>query len=175
MGRVIQFYIYFKNAHPLKNRIYYSCRSLWFIGLFILFQSFLCSSSPALYAQLASSPWPMFMHDVQHTGQSTLSGPQENTPYWQYKTGSKIVTPPEVAQKLQKLRLPFIANQGQMDEKVRFYANTFGGTVFVTKDGEIVYALPNNSSGFGCRGELHSPNVMRSSKKARKTNITYNL
>ncbi len=30
----------------------------------------------------------------------------------------------------------------QVDEKVRFYANTFGGTVFVTNDGEIVYSLP---------------------------------
>ena len=47
--------------------------------------------------------------------------------------------------------------------------------MFVTKDGKIVYALPSNSSAFGCRGELHSPNVMRSSKKFRKTNITYNL
>jgi len=52
----------------------------------------------------------------------------------------------EFAQKTMKLYMPFIANKGQMDERVKFYANTFGGTVFVTKDGEIVYALPNNSS-----------------------------
>ena len=83
----------------------------------------------------------------------------------------------EFAQKTMKLYMPFIANKGQMDERVKFYANTFGGTVFVTKDGEIVYALPNNSSESGveslesdgrrhrsearvqgCRGELHSPN-----------------
>ena len=38
--------------------------------------------------------------------------------------------------------MPFIANKGQVDEQVEFYAKTFGGTVFVTKDGEIVYALP---------------------------------
>jgi hypothetical protein len=29
-----------------------------------------------------------------------------------------------------------------VDAQVKFYANTFGGTVFVTKEGEIVYALP---------------------------------
>ena len=46
------------------------------------------------------------------------------------------------AQKTQKLQMPFIANKGQVDEQVEFYAKTFGGTVFVTKDGEIVYALP---------------------------------
>ena len=39
--------------------------------------------------------------------------------------------------------MPFIANEGQTDEKVAFYANTFGGTVFVTKDGNIVYSLPH--------------------------------
>jgi hypothetical protein len=51
----------------------------------------------------------------------------------------------EIIQKTKKLQIPFIANNGQMDEQVRFYASTFGGTVFVTKDGEIVYALPAES------------------------------
>ena len=48
----------------------------------------------------------------------------------------------EFIQKTKTLHMPFIANEGQMDEMVKFYAKTFGGTVFVTKDGEIVYALP---------------------------------
>ena len=42
--------------------------------------------------------------------------------------------------------MPFIANNGQVNELVRFYAKTFGGTVFVTKEGEIVYSLPPNRS-----------------------------
>ena len=41
----------------------------------------------------------------------------------------------EVIQRTKKLQMPFIANEGQTDERVMFYANTFGGTVFVTKDG----------------------------------------
>ena len=49
------------------------------------------------------------------------------------------------------LQTPFIANNGQSDGRVAFYVNTFGGTVFVTKDGEIVYTLPkteeSSSSG----------------------------
>ena len=49
--------------------------------------------------------------------------------------------------KIQRLQAPFIANNGQVDERVRFYAKTFGGTVFVTKDGEIVYSLPEGASG----------------------------
>ena len=59
----------------------------------------------------------------------------------------------EVLQKTKKLQMPFIANEGQTDAKVAFYANTFGGTVFVTKSGEIVYALPK--SGDVEDGETH--------------------
>src|SRR3990167_131564 len=58
----------------------------------------------------------------------------------------------EFARKTKKLQIPFIANNGQVDKQVKYYANTFGGTVFVTKDGEIVYALPNNISELGVRG-----------------------
>ncbi len=57
-------------------------------------------------------------------------------------TGDPKLDSAEFAQKTKKLQIPFIANNGQVDERVKFYANTFGGTVFVTKDGEIVYSLP---------------------------------
>ena len=52
-----------------------------------------------------------------------------------------------ITQKIQKLQAPFIANSGQMDERVRFYAQTFRGTVFVTNEGEIVYSLPEVREG----------------------------
>lgn len=48
-----------------------------------------------------------------------------------------------ITAKMASLQIPFITNQGQMDEEVCFYARTFGGTVFVTDEGRIVYALPN--------------------------------
>src|SRR3990167_8743483 len=64
-------------------------RGVWIFVISI----FLFYSSPA-FAQLANSPWPMFMHDVQHTGQSSLNGPQKNTLYLQYQTGSEIVASP---------------------------------------------------------------------------------
>jgi len=44
----------------------------------------------------------------------------------------------DAAHKMQSIQIPFVANNGQVAEQVRFRANTFGGTVFVTKDGEIV-------------------------------------
>jgi hypothetical protein len=46
-----------------------------------------------------------------------------------------------------KLQVPFIENKGQVHEDIAFYAKTFGGTVFVTKDGRLVYNLPEGSSG----------------------------
>ena len=64
---------------------------------------------------------------------NTLLAEQENK-----GTPSKA----EVVQKTQKLQMPFVANEGQLDERVAFYARTFGGAVFVTKDGDIVYSLP---------------------------------
>ena len=39
------------------------------------------------------------------------------------------------------IRIPFIENKGQIDNRVTFYAKTFGGTVFVTKEGKLVYNL----------------------------------
>src|SRR3990172_2985659 len=52
----------------------------------------------------------------------------------------------EFVQKTMKLQMPFIANNGQMGEQVIFYAKTFGGMVFVTKEGEIVYSLPKSEN-----------------------------
>ena len=41
------------------------------------------------------------------------------------------------------MRRRFIENQGQVaDAGVKYYAKTFGGAVFVTGEGEIVYSLP---------------------------------
>ena len=46
-----------------------------------------------------------------------------------------------IAQKIMKLRMPFIANEGQTAEDVSFYAKTFGGTAYVTQKGEMVYSF----------------------------------
>src|SRR3972149_9542730 len=67
-------------------------RTVCFTTLFIL--SLLLLPASLLYAQLANTPWPMFMHDVRHTGQSASSGPQENTLSWKYQTGSGIAASP---------------------------------------------------------------------------------
>ncbi len=55
--------------------------------------------------------------------------------------GQEQINKAEVNQKIVKLHIPLIINEGQTDKEVSFYANTFGGTVFVTKKGEVVYSL----------------------------------
>ncbi|HEX9148110.1 MAG TPA: SBBP repeat-containing protein [Thermoanaerobaculia bacterium] len=46
-----------------------------------------------------------------------------------------------VRQRLSGLPISFVANAGQTDPAVAYYAQTFSGTVFVTRDGRIVYSL----------------------------------
>src|SRR5215813_7162746 len=46
-----------------------------------------------------------------------------------------------VSERLGGLAVPFVENAGQSDPRVAYYAPTFGGTVFVTGEGEVVYAL----------------------------------
>ena len=48
----------------------------------------------------------------------------------------------QVLERLRGLAVPFVENQGQSDPRVAYYAPTFSGTVFVTRQGEIVYSLP---------------------------------
>jgi len=52
------------------------------------------------------------------------------------------------AAKISSITVPFIKNEGQIDKRVKFYAKTFGGgTVFVTRQGAIVYDLPRLEKG----------------------------
>jgi len=61
---------------------------------------------------------------------------------------------------LAKIQLPFIENRGQVHEDVAYYAKTFGGTVFVTKDGRVVYSLPEGR-------EVEEPKGKRELKEAK--------
>ena len=85
----------------------------------------------------------------------------------------------ELKPKLNKLKVSFINNQGQADKRVKFYAHTVGGTVFITDDGKIVYsflAIENEkpARGFVLKEELVDGNVARV-KGERKaiTNVNY--
>jgi len=69
-----------------------------------------------------------------HPIKASVSGEKEQTKTIKEDLGSSIA----------KLSIPFIQNEGQVDKEVKYYANTFGGTVFVTQKGELVYSLPKH-------------------------------
>ena len=46
----------------------------------------LVAGSPT-HAELADTPWPMFRHDLQHTGRSEYTGPSNPELAWSYETG----------------------------------------------------------------------------------------
>jgi hypothetical protein len=58
------------------------------------------------------------------------------------RAGTESETRERVHRGLEGVRVPFIANAGQTDSAVAYYAPTLAGTVFVTRDGQIVYSLP---------------------------------
>ncbi len=47
-----------------------------------------------------------------------------------------------IPKKLARIEIPFVKNMGQQNKAVKFYAKTFGGTLFITKNGNLVYSLP---------------------------------
>src|SRR5262245_10504964 len=51
-------------------------------------------------------------------------------------------TTADVAERIGRLAMPFVENAGQSDPRVAYFAPTFSGGVFVTVQGEVVYALP---------------------------------
>ncbi|HEY6066712.1 MAG TPA: hypothetical protein VIY96_11170, partial [Thermoanaerobaculia bacterium] len=57
-----------------------------------------------------------------------------------------------VGRRLSGLTIPFVANAGQTDPTAAFSAQTFAGTVFVTRDGRIVYSLPAKRTSRPRRG-----------------------
>ena len=52
---------------------------------------------------------------------------------------------------LQTVRIPFIENKGQSDPAVSHYVLTLGGTIFVTREGELVMSLPSGEPASGKR------------------------
>ena len=49
-------------------------------------------------AQSGVDWWPMFRHDLSHTGYSTSTAPNTNNTIWSYPTGDRVISSPAVAQ-----------------------------------------------------------------------------
>lgn len=53
---------------------------------------FLCVLIGAASGQLASTHWPMFSHDIQHTAVSAFNGPAVPGIFWSYRAGGTVFT-----------------------------------------------------------------------------------
>jgi hypothetical protein len=49
---------------------------------------------------------------------------------------------------MERIQVPFVENRGQVHEYVAYYAQTLGGTFYVTSDGEMVLAIPGKEGSF---------------------------
>ncbi len=58
-------------------------------GFLIVFLFLVVMVSPVA-ADFASTPWPMYMHDLNHSGLSPFTGSQTNNTKWTFATGSAI-------------------------------------------------------------------------------------
>jgi outer membrane protein assembly factor BamB len=60
------------------------------IGAIIL----VCLSSTGIYGE--ESPWPMFRHDLSHTGRSSYTGPADSTLHWVFHANGRIASSPAI-------------------------------------------------------------------------------
>jgi hypothetical protein len=62
---------------------------------------------------------------------------------FRWAVASSLPDQKTVSSALSSLSIPFVENKGQIDRTVAYYAKTMGATLFVTKNGEIVYGFPD--------------------------------
>lgn len=106
-------------------------RKRWTLSVVLLFVLFLVKNTPGF-------------SEEQKPKKVTEHGKKTDSPTCLSK--DSISSAREIAQKVNKLQIPFIANNGQLDDGVAYYSRTFSGTVFVKKTGELIYFLPNFQS-----------------------------
>ena len=96
-----------------------------------------CYLSTTLYAQLADSPWPMFRHDLQHTGRSHSVSIQKPALKWTFQAQGPITSSPAIGE-------DGVIYVGSTDKKL--YA--------ITRDGRLKWA-------FETQGEVESSPAIR--------------
>jgi len=86
-----------------------------------------------------------------------------------------LVNKAQVMNKAYRMQIPFIENKGQLeDSNASFYAKTFGGTVFVVKDGTLTYSFPSHDkSGVVIKEVVTNKKVAVKGLQPSPTKINY--
>jgi outer membrane protein assembly factor BamB len=80
-----------RGPEPLPSRTRCSL-----IATLTLGAAFVSAAARPASAQLANSAWPMFHHDVRHTGQSEYDGPATATVKWMYRNIARFQSSPAI-------------------------------------------------------------------------------
>jgi len=82
------------------------------------------------------------------------------------------LTTETVIEKTASLSMPFIKNEGQADPKVKFYANTFAGTAYLTEN-DLTYVIPTEDGSFVIKEIPHGGNLTPSADALSETTVNY--
>ena len=80
------------------------------------------------------------------------------------------LTTETVMQQTASLSMPFIKNEGQADPQVKFYANTFAGTVYLTEN-NLTYAIPTEDGSFVIKESPHGGDLTPSADTPSETTV----
>ena len=92
------------------------------------------------------SDWPMFRHDLNHTGCSTSTAPNTNQIAWSYTTGDDVISSPAV--------VGGRVYVGSYDRKVYCLDAATGAFVWSYPTGNIAWSSPAVAGGMVYVGSL---------------------
>ena len=70
------------------------------------------------------------------------------------------------------MSMPFIKNEGQADPQVKFYADTFAGTVYLTEN-DLTYVIPTEDGSFVIKEAPHGGDLTPSADTPSETTVNY--
>ena len=82
------------------------------------------------------------------------------------------LTTETVIEKTASMSMPFIKNEGQADPKVKFYANTFAGTAYLTEN-DLTYVIPTEDGSFVIKETPHGGDFTPSADTPSETTVNY--
>jgi len=82
------------------------------------------------------------------------------------------LTTETVMEKTASMSMPFIKNEGQADPKVKFYANTFAGTAYLTEN-DLTYVIPTEDGSFVIKEAPHGGDFAPSADAPSETIVNY--
>ena len=77
-----------------------------------------------------------------------------------------------VMQQTASMSMPFIKNEGQADPQVKFYADTFAGTVYLTEN-DLTYVIPTEDGSFVIKEAPHGGDLTPSADTPSETTVNY--